>query len=102
MRCERVQKELDEKQAKELQQLFAEIANDQTEEEKSGSEQEELVEIDVLNLPPRSEVHVSPERRLTLNFKKPYVRFTVVILLLLVLIAIIYVVFGEQIILYFT
>lgn len=96
--------ELEENQAKKLQQLFAEITNDQNQsgEQLKEVKTEDLIEIDVLNLPPRSEVHLSPRRKLSLSFKKPFVRLIFVLFILLAIICVIYFVVGEQIIIFFT
>jgi hypothetical protein len=41
--------------------------------------------MDVLNLPPRSEVHQSAEKRFRLKVRRPFVRFMIIIFLLVIL-----------------
>jgi|SRR5699024_3464343 len=54
-------------------------------------------EMDVLNLPPRSEVHSQSKTRLSLSLKKPTSRFIFVLLFLIVIMAVIYFFYEEEI-----
>lgn len=89
-------------QAIKLQQLFQEVNNQQSNEKKPKITEEELIEVDVLNLPPRSEVHQKTALRFEMNVHRPFWRFVFVIILLAVIISVVYYMFGEQIILLFT
>lgn len=90
-----------ENQAKKLQQLFHEVEKNEP-TEKKVKEEPDLIEIDVLNLPPRKEVHQSPKQKLTINLDIPFVRFLFVFLILIVIIFAIYIVAGNQIMMLFT
>lgn len=94
--------EQEDNQALKLQQLFEEVNNQQPEETKESTRETELIEIDVLNLPPRSEVHKKSKISWRLNFKRPFWRFLLVLLILIGVVIGVYIMFGEQIILYFT
>lgn len=96
--------ENEENQAEKLQQLFAEVTN-QPKEKEDDKEKEattSYIEVDVLNLPPRSEVHQKPKRKFYVNLKSPFVRLLLVLFILLIIISLIYYVAGEQIILFFS
>lgn len=93
--------EQEDNQAIKLQQLFAEV-NNQAEEVTETTVDKELIEVDVLNLPPRSEVHQKSKLRLRMNVRRPVWRFLLVILILVGIITGVYFMFGEQIILFFT
>ncbi|MEJ8776816.1 hypothetical protein [Pseudogracilibacillus sp. ICA-222130] len=93
--------ELKESQAKQLQQLFQEV-NSEHEKETKQIEKQDLVEIDVLSLPPRSEVHVSTKRKLKISLKGPLGRFLFVLFILLLILGGMYMYFGEEIIYFFT
>lgn len=54
-------------------------------------------EIDVLNLPPRSEVHSQSKTRLSVSLKKPTARFILVLLFLIVIMAVIYFFYEDEI-----
>lgn len=78
----------EQNQAAQLEKLFAEITNhEQTDEqgEHEGDEVEKELEIDVLNLPPRSKVHLSSGKRLKITLNRPLIRFLLVIVGLLVI-----------------
>jgi|SRR5690625_753698 len=93
--------EHEENQAEKLQQLFAEVTNQPNNNKNREEDKEEnanLIEVDVLNLPPRSEVHQQPKRKLYIRFKSPLTRLLIILLLLFVTIGIIYYIAGEQII----
>lgn len=54
-------------------------------------------EMDVLNLPPRSEVHSQSKTRVSLSMKKPTSRFILVLLFLIVIMAVIYFFYEDEI-----
>ncbi|HIV75442.1 MAG TPA: hypothetical protein H9895_10210 [Candidatus Pseudogracilibacillus intestinigallinarum] len=93
--------ELKESQAKQLQQLFQEV-NSEHEKETKPIEKQDLVEIDVLSLPPRSEVHLSTKRKLKISLKRPLGRFLFVLFILILILGGMYIYFGEEIIYFFT
>src|SRR5699024_46914 len=86
-----------EEQAAKLQQLFLEVNNHETDEKKEKVTEEELIEIDVLNLPPRSEVHPATNVRLQIDFRRPSWSFIAIIVLLIIIGCIVDFLFGEQI-----
>lgn len=90
-----------EDQAAKLQQLFLEVNNQEPEEEKKKITEEDLIEIDVLNLPPRSEVHQATNVRFHIDFRRPIWSFITTIVLLIIIGCIIYLLFGEQIMEFF-
>jgi len=90
-----------EDQAAKLQQLFLEVNNHETDEKKEKVTEEDLIEIDVLNLPPRSEVHPVTNVRLHIDFRRPIWRFIAIIVLLIIIGCIVYFLFGEQIMEFF-
>jgi len=98
----------EENQAEKLQQLFAEVTNQQREEETKQKENEtdktatNYIEVDVLSLPPRSVVHQRPKRKLYIRLKSPFSRLLFVSVLLLIIIGIIYYLAGDQIMFFFT
>lgn len=92
---------LEDNQAKKLHQLFEEVVNEQPKHENIIEEKQDFIEVDVLNLPPRSEVHLAPKRKFTLNLKHPVMRFIFVLIILVLLISIVYFVFGDQVFLFF-
>lgn len=81
----------DEKnQAAELEKLFSEIteheqADAQADEQTNIAENKEApeFEIDILNLPPRSEVHLSNSKRLKITLNRPLIRFLFVIIFII-------------------
>src|SRR5690625_2752379 len=89
-------------QADKLERLFQEINNKQTDVTKEKVTEENLIEVDVLNLPPRSEIHQKTNMRFHIDIHRPFWRFFFVVILLLVIISIVYFSFGDQIIDFFT
>lgn len=67
----------------------------------SKREKEQTVELyeemDVLNLPPRSEVHQSSKTRLSLSLKKPAVRFLFFLIFLALILVLIYFFYEEEV-----
>lgn len=87
-------------QADQLMKLFQEVANHQPEdyEEEEGIEEkvteersyDEYVELDLLNLPPRREVHGQRKVRYSLSFSSPFFRLFFIIILIVVIVFILY------------
>ncbi|WP_026906581.1 hypothetical protein [Paucisalibacillus globulus] len=88
-------------QAKELRELLQEVNNHNVEEKKPGFDneqnlimndealnQEEYDEktMDVLNLPPRKEVHSQKKNRTHVKLSRPFIRLIIVVVLLLTVI----------------
>lgn len=81
-------------QAEKLQQLFTEITDQEKimKQEENDIYVEETVtykEIDVLNLPPRSEVHKKSKWHFKVRFSAPIVRFSFFVLIVILIIAIV-------------
>lgn len=93
-------KEHKDTQADRLQQLFSEISQNEPDEEASEAEvveeQTENAEknIDILNLPPRSDVHISKGRWIKITFRRPLIRFLFITLILILIIIGIYCING--------
>lgn len=85
-----------------LEKLLAEINKNPQINEPSQELPGNDVEIDVLNLPPRKNVHQSARRKLIINLKHPFYRFSIVIILIIAIVFFIYYIVGEQIIILFT
>lgn len=96
--------EKEDNQALKLQQLFSEVNNQDIDkkEEKEKQKEQALIEIDVLNLPPRSEVHQKTSVRFQMDVRSPIWRFLIVILLVLGGIGVVYYFFGDQMIMFFS
>lgn len=104
MRCFLLKLDHEENQAEKLSQLFADVVN-QSEENKANETKDtadDFVEVDVLNLPPRSEVHKTPKRKLYIHLGSPFTRLLTVLVILVIIIGIIYFIAGEQILLFFS
>lgn len=75
-------------QAAKLEQLFEDINNNQTETKKTNdtsdtNEEHDIKQtVDILNLPPRREIHKNKNRRTRLKVKKPFIRIAIVIFVL--------------------
>lgn len=54
-------------------------------------------EMDILNLPPRSAVHSQSKTRLSVSMKKPTARFILVLLFLIVIMAVLYFFYEDEI-----
>ena len=92
-----------ENQAEKLQQLFREVNNPETADHKYKEESTpEFVEVDVLQLPPRSEVHQTAKWSTHINLRSPWVRFSFIVIVLLVILLVVYFFIGEKIIIFFT
>lgn len=104
MGCTLLNKEINnhENQAAKLKELFNEVRQGEVEHQ---NEQVELLEeseptrkINVLNLPPRKEIHSNKKRRTRLKIGKPLKRFLIVIFILIVILAGAYYTWGEELI----
>lgn len=89
-------------QAEQLKQIFDELQQNAVKsDELSNDEQYEedytIPKIDVLNLPPRKEVH-SNHGRARLSISRPFLRFLFVILLIVLVIFGAYYIWGEELI----
>lgn len=93
-----MRKEVENTQAEKLQQLFDEINNRPNEknERKEDKLEKDMIEVDVLNLPPRKEVHTNPKTRIYFHFKRPFLRISIVFLFLIVVLVTLFFVLGEQ------
>jgi len=90
-------------QAEKLQQLFREVNNQEMADKQTEKESTtEFVEVDVLQLPPRSEVHQTSKWSTHINISSPWVRFSFIVFLLLVILFIAYFPAGDKIIIFFT
>lgn len=95
-----------ETQADKLQQLFAEVnqndeQDDMQEVEEAPQVQDQATgvtedDIDVLNLPPRSEVHLSSGRRVKLTLNRPLIRLLLIIGVVILILCGIYYVAGFE------
>lgn len=104
MRCFLLKLDHEENQAEKLQQLFAEVVNQSEENKVNETEDstEDFIKVDVLNLPPRSEVHKTPKRKLYIHLGSPFMRLLSVLVILVIIIGLIYFIAGEQILLFFS
>lgn len=87
-------KEENKNQAEELQRLFQNI-QDQSghgKEEEKDEKMPTVPKVDVLNLPPRKEVHRPHQTGFKIKFRRPLLRFVFVLLLLiLITVAVLYI-----------
>ncbi|WP_047980021.1 hypothetical protein [Ornithinibacillus contaminans] len=88
-------------QAKELREILQELQSNESEEKVSSESQEIYSEsinsstanpMNILNLPPRSEVHGIKKKRTRLKIRKPFIRLSMVAICLLVVALFIYLV----------
>ncbi|KKE79320.1 hypothetical protein NSA56_08130 [Oceanobacillus caeni] len=78
-----------EDQASELRNLLDGIEN----EKESKEEDPQKAKIDVLNLPPRKEIHTN-KGRTHFKFDKPFIRFITVIIFATIIVAVYYFIIG--------
>lgn len=95
-------------QAEQLKKLLAEV--DQKEEEQLVHDNENqeidkvaasdplIPKIDVLNLPPRKEIHGNGKNRTRLKIGRPFLRFLVVTLIFILVVISAYIYWGEELI----
>lgn len=79
-------------QADELKKLFQDVQQHEIDDHQMDEEQttrEALPKIDVLNLPPRKDVHRSHKSRVKLKFSKPFRRLMFVVLILIIMIIVV-------------
>lgn len=90
-------------QAEKLQQLFAEVNNQEQDDEtkETLTNEKEFIEVDVLQLPPRSEVHQTSKWKLRINFRSPWLRFTSTLVLLAVVLFCLYYFLGDYLLVLF-
>ncbi len=95
--------EQEDNQAEKLQQLFAEVTNQPIDNHENKEEEidNDFIEVDVLNLPPRSEVHKKAKQKLDIRLGSPFIRLLSVLILLMIVIILIYFIAGEQILHFF-
>src|SRR5690606_13467854 len=81
-------------QADKLMELFQELANHQPDDKEPMQEEEmkrhEYVELDVLNLPPRREVHGNKKGKYSFSLTRPSVRLFVVIVFVIAILCLVY------------
>lgn len=86
-------------QAEHLMQLFQEVANHSPDEASNGAKEVEkladapedpsYIELDMLNLPPRREVHGKRKNRYAFSLNNPFSRLLIVIIFVIILISLI-------------
>lgn len=89
---EEIKKEYDD-QAKELRAIINELQENTDDsstissreiQEEKVPEQDVDTEINVLNLPPRKEVHSQKKKRARIKFSKPFIRLVIVVVLIII------------------
>ena len=97
-------KETTQDQAEHLKELFNEIEHSEREEVSTQDglhaepENVQVLKIDILNLPPRKEIHSMNNNRTRLKLGKPLIRLLLVIVVLIVIIIGSYYLWDEQLI----
>lgn len=86
----------EDSQAAKLQQLFSEVTENEREVEHIPEEKQNKFdsETDVLNLPPRSEVHSVRKKGMKMTLNWPLIRFLIVIIVLIAIVAGVYYLIG--------
>lgn len=89
-------------QAEQLKQIFEElqkheVKSDESSNHEQNGEEYTIPKIDVLNLPPRKEVH-SNHSRTRITMSKPLLRLLIVILLMISILFGAYYIWGEELI----
>lgn len=72
-------------QATNLQELFNEVQQGEIRQSELNEKQQPLQKVDILNLPPRKEVHGNAKKRTNLKVSKPFIRLFFVIIILLII-----------------
>jgi len=86
-----------EDQAEELRRLVYDVEHDKGEESEHISEPDmETREIDILNLPPRKEIHGKKQGRVKLKTSTSFKRFLFVIIILIIVLWSIYYLYGDE------
>lgn len=83
-------------QAAKLQQLFSEVTERERELENVILEDVAEVDrqIDILNLPPRSEVHTASRNKVKVTFNWPFIRLFIIMIILIVIVVSAYYTIG--------
>lgn len=89
-------------QAEQLQKIFDELQQNTVESEEISNEpavdDDSMPKIDVLNLPPRKEVHSNENVRIRFSISRPFLRFLTVIILIVAIIFGAYFIWGDDLI----
>lgn len=80
-----------------LQELFEEVQQNQANNDQESIEQTPQNKIDVLNLPPRKEIHGNNKQKIKFKISSPLVRFVLVITVLIILLVSSYYFWGDDI-----
>jgi hypothetical protein len=93
-------------QAEELRRLVYDVQSNQGENMEVDRPDNDLEteerEIDILNLPPRKEVHGKNQHRVKLKTSNSLKRFLLVIIILMIVLGTIYYFYGEELIQFFS
>lgn len=91
-----------ENQAEQLKQIFNELQQHTIDSNDTSNELDEndhlIPKIDVLNLPPRKEVHSNQSTRTRLSISRPFLRFLSVIMLMIIIVVGAYLIWEEELI----
>lgn len=79
-----------------LQELFEEVQQNQDSDDKEFIEKTSQPKIDVLNLPPRKEIHKDNKQRVKFKISTPLIRFILVITALIIILASSYYFWGDD------
>jgi hypothetical protein len=89
-------------QAEQLKKIFDELQQGENNPDElmndQFSETDSIPKIDVLNLPPRKEIHGNKKSRIRLSMSKPFLRLLSVIFLIILIICGAYYIWGEELI----
>lgn len=88
-------------QAEQLKKIFDELQQHENKSEALSNDHQHtkdysMPKIDVLNLPPRKEVHGNNKERTHLSISKPFLRFLSVIILIVAIIFGAYFIWGDE------
>ncbi|MFA1820683.1 hypothetical protein ACDX78_10950 [Virgibacillus oceani] len=93
-------------QAEELRRLVYDVQSNQGENAEYIQHDKHLKtekrEIDILNLPPRKEVHAKKQHRVRLKTSNSFKRFLLVIIILIIVLGSIFYFFNEELIQFFS
>jgi hypothetical protein len=91
-------------QAEELRRLVYDVQSNQEDNDDQHVKdfETEEREIDILNLPPRKEVHGIKQQRVRLKTSKSLKRFLLVIMILIIIVGSIYYFYNEELIQFFS
>ncbi|HLQ71504.1 MAG TPA: hypothetical protein VK142_06850 [Bacillota bacterium] len=88
--------------SKELEKLLSEVVPKESSNDGQAEEPEKEADttqkIDVLNLPPRKEVHGGKAKRMKIKVTKPYFRLIIVVFLIIILFAGGFYLWGEDLV----